>query len=45
MVPLEDLAKELSPALEKFKAERANGESFGDFCLRVGSVALGGLAE
>ena len=36
LVPLEDIGKTLSPLFGYFKAERSNGESFGDFCFRKG---------
>ena len=35
-VPLEEIGATVSPLLGYFKAERANGESFGDFCARKG---------
>jgi len=36
LVPLEDIAKTVSPLLGYFKAERQGAESFGDFCARKG---------
>jgi sulfite reductase (ferredoxin) len=39
-LPLEDLEKFLEPLLVFFKAERQLGESFGEFCQRVGLEAL-----
>ncbi len=40
MVPQEEIASRLSPVLAKYKAERGDGESFGDYCHRVGLEAL-----
>ncbi len=40
MVPQEEIASRLSPVLGKYKAERTSGESFGDYCHRVGLEAL-----
>ncbi len=40
MVPQEEIASRLSPLLSKYKSERTDGESFGDFCHRVGKEAL-----
>jgi sulfite reductase (ferredoxin) len=40
MVPKEELIPTLLPVLTRFKSERNNGESFGDFCHRVGKEAL-----
>jgi sulfite reductase (ferredoxin) len=40
MVPLDDLVPSLIPALNQYKAERHNGESFGDFCARLGKEGL-----
>jgi sulfite reductase (ferredoxin) len=39
-VPLERIVDELVPVFSRFKAERGPGESFGDFCHRVGVEAL-----
>jgi sulfite reductase (ferredoxin) len=44
MVPLEELVTTLAPVLEQFKAQRQNGESFGDFCHRLGKERLPGAA-
>jgi len=35
-----DIASQLRPAVELFKAQRESNESFGDFCSRVGMQAL-----
>ena len=40
MVPQEEIAARLSPVLSKWKTQRHGGESFGDFCHRVGKEAL-----
>ncbi len=40
MVPLEEIASRLSPLLSKYNSERTDGESFGDFCHRMGQEAL-----
>lgn len=40
LVPLGEITSRLSPLLEYFKEERLADESFGDFCHRVGKVAL-----
>lgn len=40
MVPMDDIPQVLSPVFAKFKAERNNGESFGNFCDRVGAELL-----
>lgn len=44
MVPQEEIAPLLSPLLGAFKAQRSNGESFGDFCQRVGKEGLERIA-
>ncbi len=44
-VPYDDIVRRLTPVLERFKAERDHGESFGDFCARLGNIALGGDPE
>ncbi|MCR9200459.1 MAG: NADPH-dependent assimilatory sulfite reductase hemoprotein subunit [Planctomycetaceae bacterium] len=36
LVPGEEIASTLSPVLGVYKAEREEGESFGDFCHRIG---------
>lgn len=40
MVPLEEVVSELSPLLTAYKSERQDGESFGDYCARIGNDAL-----
>ena len=40
MVPQEEIAARLSGPLAKFAAERTDGESFGDFCHRLGKQGL-----
>lgn len=40
MVPSEDIVPTLSPLFAFFKAERNDGESFGDFCFRQGLEAI-----
>jgi len=39
-VPYDQVVAELVPVLTRFKAERNDGESFGDFCDRIGTVEL-----
>jgi sulfite reductase (ferredoxin) len=39
-VPREDVAARLRPVLEHYKEARSEGESFGDFCERVGLETL-----
>lgn len=39
-VPKDEIVPSLLPVFERFKDERINGESFGDFCHRVGKEAL-----
>ena len=41
-VPFDRVVDELVPVLARYKAERAEGETFGDFCHRVGVEALAG---
>ncbi|MCY2963365.1 MAG: NADPH-dependent assimilatory sulfite reductase hemoprotein subunit, partial [Planctomycetota bacterium] len=41
-VPKPEIIAVLSPVFARFKADRHAGESFGDFCARLGKVALGG---
>lgn len=36
MVPGDEIASTISPVLGLYKAERTEGESFGDFCSRIG---------
>jgi len=45
LVPLDEIVPALAPLLEKFRAERQNGESFGDYCHRQGPDTLKALAE
>lgn len=40
MVPQEDIVKQLSPVLARYRAERNDGESFGDYCHRLGQDAI-----
>jgi len=40
MVPKDDIVPSLVPVFERFQRERLNGESFGDFCHRLGRAAL-----
>ncbi len=42
-VPFDRVVDELVPVLARYKAERAEGETFGDFCHRVGVEALAGV--
>ncbi len=44
-VPFERVVDELVPVLARYKAERGEGETFGDFCHRVGVEALAGAAS
>src|SRR5262245_5894507 len=39
-VPIEQIAPKLGLIFARFKAERANGEAFGDYCARVGIEQL-----
>ena len=39
-VPLEHIPTALEPMLSLYKAQRSNGEAFGDFCHRYGADAL-----
>jgi sulfite reductase (ferredoxin) len=41
-VPHDQVVAKLVPVFQQFKTGRQNGESFGDFCARVGVVALAG---
>lgn len=43
-MPIEDLEKTLEPLFVLFKQQRQSGESFGDFCYRVGHDALRNFA-
>ncbi len=40
MVPQAEIPARLAPVFSKWKTERQNGESFGDFCHRMGKEAL-----
>jgi len=40
MVPKDEIVPTLAPVFERFKLERINGESFGDFCHRLGKGEL-----
>ena len=44
-VPFDQIVAELVPVFERFKAERPSGESFGDFCHRVGVEELAGQPD
>ncbi len=39
-VPTASLPAALAPLLDRYTAERVDGEGFGDFCHRVGATAL-----
>jgi sulfite reductase (ferredoxin) len=41
----DQVVAELAPVFQRFKAERQQGESFGDYCGRLGVEALGGTGE
>jgi sulfite reductase (ferredoxin) len=43
LVPREELVSALTPLLRQFKVERKPGESFGDYCQRLGVERLQGL--
>jgi sulfite reductase (ferredoxin) len=45
MVPKADIVPSLAPVFARFKAERTPGESFGDFCHRLGKSELAPAAE
>ena len=40
LIPQAELVPALIPLLHQYKAERSNGESFGDFCVRKGREGL-----
>ncbi|WP_417378988.1 NADPH-dependent assimilatory sulfite reductase hemoprotein subunit [Gimesia sp.] len=40
LVPMNEITSRLSPLLEFYKSERQDGESFGDFCHRMGKETL-----
>jgi sulfite reductase (ferredoxin) len=44
-VPHDQIVSELLPVFERFKADRLDGESFGEFCARVSVEALAAPAE
>jgi sulfite reductase (ferredoxin) len=44
-VPVDQVAAELAAVFARFKAERHDGETFGDFCHRVGVEELAGAAS
>lgn len=44
-VPVDQVVAELVPIFARFKSERSEGESFGDFCDRVGVESLAGAAS
>jgi sulfite reductase (ferredoxin) len=44
-VPVDHVAAELAPVFARFKAERLDGETFGDFCHRLGVEELSGAAS
>jgi sulfite reductase (ferredoxin) len=43
LVPRGDIVKALRPVLERFKAERREGEGFGDYCQRLGAERVRAL--
>ena len=45
LVPLDEVVATLAGPLARFKAERTDGESFGDFCDRIGKDALPSQVE
>ncbi len=44
-VPFDKVVDELVPVLTRYKAERIDDESFGDFCHRIGVETLAGIAS
>ena len=44
-VPFDRVVAELVPVFARFKAERLDGETFGDFCDRIGVEELAGAAS
>lgn len=40
LVPQDEIVPTLVPLLERYKSERASGETFGDFCQRIGKEEL-----
>ncbi|MBX3449071.1 MAG: NADPH-dependent assimilatory sulfite reductase hemoprotein subunit [Planctomycetaceae bacterium] len=45
MIPLEQVVPVLAPLFGSFKADRQPGESFGDYCCRVGVEGLNAIAD
>ncbi len=43
LVPLEEIPSRLAPVFDLYRAERRDGESFGDFCRRLGPERLASL--
>lgn len=41
LVPLDEIVPTLTPLLERYARERGQGESFGDYCNRIGAEQLG----
>jgi sulfite reductase (ferredoxin) len=39
-VPIEQIVPKLTRVFAAFKAERSNGELFGDYCSRIGLIKL-----
>ncbi len=44
-VPYDDLVAVLAPVFSLYKSKRTTGESFGDFCVRIGVEALNAHAD
>jgi sulfite reductase (ferredoxin) len=44
MVPMDEIASTVSPLLASYRSDRQNGESFGDYCHRLGKDQLEALA-
>lgn len=44
MVPMDEIASTVSPLLASYRSDRQNGESFGDYCHRLGKDQLDALA-
>jgi sulfite reductase (ferredoxin) len=45
LVPFDEIVPSLAPLLAQFKNDRQNGESFGDFCQRLGKEAVVAVGE
>lgn len=45
LVPQAELVSVVAPLLRKYKAERRDGESFGDYCTRMGREGLASASE